>query len=152
MPRLKKQKFGRRLALGVGSLVFMVAAFLPTAGGANTSVQAADTASTAAVVDVPQGLTTRLTPEDVMQIVARQLPDAQIERITARALLSQARTVEPHTGFPTPGRDGGPIWIVRARGSFVGTFVPPGHLPIRSNTCYFLIADQTGEVFGIGMP
>jgi len=41
---------------------------------------------------------------------------------------------------------------VRARGSFVGSFVPPGRPPIRSSTGYFLIADQTGEEFAMGMP
>lgn len=103
-------------------------------------------------VDVPQGVPVRLSLLQIPQVVRSQIPDAQIESITARSLLSQAHGVEAGAGQPPAGRDGGPVWIVRARGTFVGHFVAPGHEPVRFSTGYLLIADRTGDVFGMGMP
>lgn len=146
----------RRVRLGL-AVVVLAGAMLAVAGSAvdatdSSAAASRDVAGEMPAADVPFGLVLRLTPDEVAKIVQTRLPDARIERISARPLLSQVRTVEPNAGGPPPGRDAGPVWIVRARGSFVGRHVPPGLKPIRSDTGYFLIADSTGKIFGMGLP
>ena len=103
-------------------------------------------------IDVPATLPLRLHPDQVAAIVAQHLPDASLDRISARRWLSQVHSLEPNVGMPPFGRDAGPVWIVRAHGSFVGRHVPPGQTPVVANTGYFLIADSTGAIFAMGMP
>lgn len=44
------------------------------------------------------------------------------------------------------------VWIVRARGPFVGLRVPAGQQPASGESGYFVISDALGEVLGMGMP
>lgn len=150
-----RRKFTQRrrvvLVLAVACAAWGASAVLGRDGDPAAAPLTADR-STITVVDIPAGLVLRLTPERVASLVRGTLSDAQIERMSARALWSEVRTIEPNAGLPGPGRDGGPVWVVRARGSFVGRRVPPGAKAIRSRTGYFLINDATGAVFAMGMP
>ena len=104
------------------------------------------------IVDIPKSLNLRMKPSAVANIVQAVLPDAQIERITARRWASEIHYLEPGAGTPTFGHDFGPVWIVRARGAFVSHFPPPGQSAVTSPTGYLLVADSTGAVFGMGLP
>ena len=105
-------------------------------------------------VRVAASLQPRLEPAAVAQIVRSKLgPTAVIQRVVMVASDAEVSAVESNAGrrAGAPGAFG-PVWVVRARGPFVGRHVPPGNPPVRSATGYFVISDATGNILGMGMP
>jgi hypothetical protein len=102
-------------------------------------------------VSVVDDVTPRMTPEEVALIVLAKLGSGgSIDRMT---LISDARdlaTVEPRAGGGL--MLGGPLWVVRAHGSFVSKRGGLGRRqPLQQPTGY-LVADRDGHVAGMGMP
>jgi hypothetical protein len=134
------------IAVVVGLTLF---ALLITQRGASSNL---GEPAPAMVVDIPADVDRRLDARAVQALIDSRMPGARIDRISARALLSDVRTVERQSGYPLSGHDRGPVWIVRAHGNFVGRFVPPGHAPVVANTGYFLVDDADGSILSMGMP
>ena len=106
-------------------------------------------------VRVHTGLDPRLDPSAVAEIAIEQLGEgATVDEMTLVPSDSDVRTIEPESALgPEPGAPtGGAVWVVRARGHFVGRRVPPGVPDVRSSTGYFVIEDATGDVRAMGMP
>jgi len=104
-------------------------------------------------VDVPPGLSVRMSPEDVARVAESALgPNARVLRMSAVAHIRDVSTVE---NFGKPGRafpDVGPVWVVRGDGQFIGHYGPPGAPPPTSRTGFYVVADRTGQIIGMGMP
>jgi hypothetical protein len=105
-------------------------------------------------VTVQPGVKPRRDPEAVAKTVLKQLgPSAAIERITVVASAAEIRSVERNGSAHVGGVDlGGPVWVVRARGSFVGRRGPPGTSDIKSSSGYYVIDDASGEIIEMGLP
>ena len=95
------------------------------------------------------------TPEAVASVVLAQLgADARIDAITvvaSQAAVSSAESnaaLGPEEGLPV----GGPVWVVRAHGRFVGRHTPPGVSDILSETGYVVVDDATLSIRAVGMP
>lgn len=143
-------------ATGICLAVTLVVTFAVSAPStaAPTSAGAARNPSATTQIRIA---TTRPLARGVEEIIGRALahlgPDAHIDVVTAVNAAREIASVEERAGRPEIGfPDIGPVWIVRGHGHFVGRHVPPGKPPFVSNTGYLLISDETGNVFGMGMP
>jgi hypothetical protein len=94
-----------------------------------------------------------MAPEEVASIVLAKLGSgASIDRMTLVSDAGEIATVEPRGGRAL-NREGGPVWVVRAHGSFVSRRGGLGRLlPIQRPTGYYVIADRDGHVTGMGVP
>lgn len=63
---------------------------------------------------------------------------------------ARIRDAEPSAAVPDDPT--AVVWIVRARGPFVGLRVPAGQEPALGESGYFVISDALGDVVGMGMP
>jgi hypothetical protein len=105
-------------------------------------------------VTVRSGTDPHRDPQQVARTVLDQLgAEARIEKMTAIPSDAAIRSEEPNGSRLVPGaQPSGPVWVVRARGSFVGRRTPPGVPDVKSSTGYFVIDDATGEVIEMGTP
>jgi hypothetical protein len=85
-------------------------------------------------------------------VIGRIGPDAAIERMDVLADDTHVRDVEPAAAKPVEAAPIGPVWVVRARGHFVGGRTPPGVKPVVAKSGYFVIDDNSGEILEMGMP
>ena len=134
----------RHLLLVVASLI---------AAGATAAGIVAATSGPAYPVHVPAGVNARLPRDGVALIVISRIgPDAAIERMDLLTDDSGVRDIEPNAARPVDAPPVGPVWVVRARGHFVGRRTPPGAPAATAKSGYFVIDDNTGEVLEMGMP
>jgi hypothetical protein len=116
-----------------------------------------------AVPSVDQGVTPRMEAAEVERIVVerfrsmqswfeaagRAVPDIEIQSMT---VTTAGRIPDVEASGAVPDDPAAVVWIVRARGPFVGLRVPAGQQPAFGESGYFVISDALGEVLGMGMP
>lgn len=120
-------------------------------------------AAPGAVPSVDPGVTPRMDAADVERIVVEQfrsmqswfetegraVPDVAIQSMT---VTTAGRIPDVEASGAVPDDPAAVVWIVRARGPFVGLRVPAGQQPAFGESGYFVISDALGEVLGMGMP
>jgi hypothetical protein len=148
---VSRQAFGQRtrwLALACGACV--VAAALAVIALRNDSASGGK----AYPVEIAAGVAPRMTAEQVATVALESLPPgATIIRMNALPDEAAVTTLEPAAGSPNPDLPPiGPVWVVRARGSFAAGRTPPGGQEITADTGFFVIDDRNGEVLTRGMP
>jgi hypothetical protein len=104
-------------------------------------------------VSLAPGVTPRMAPEDVASLVLARLGSgASIDRMILLGDASDVATVELRGGSMSKPAFG-PVWVVRAHGSFVSRRGGPNRVhPIQHSTGYYVIADRDGTIWGMGMP
>jgi hypothetical protein len=103
-------------------------------------------------VNISPGVNPHLPRDRVAQIVIERVPDAAIERMDVLADDTHVQNLEPNAARPVEAAPIGPVWVVRARGHFVGRRTPPGTPPVVAKSGYFVIDDNSGDILEMGMP
>jgi hypothetical protein len=124
------------------------------AGAAGALAIERATSSSGLPVTVTPGAQPARDPELVARTVLDRLgPGATIEKMTAIPSNADISAYEPNGSKLVPGVEPlGPVWIVRARGAFVGRRVPPGTPEVHHKSGYYVVEDASGEILEVGMP
>jgi hypothetical protein len=103
-------------------------------------------------VHIFPGVNPHLSRDRAAQIVIDHVPDAAIQRMDVLVDDTHVRDIEPNAARPVEAAPIGPVWVVRARGRFVGRHTPPGVPAVVGKSGYFVIDDNSGDVLEMGMP
>lgn len=113
-------------------------------------------------VVVAPDLQTRRTPVQIAQLALGRMNSMADELVSeglgppkSTRILSISATTRDDVGAVEPGLagtldPGGPIWVVRAEGSFISRRGKGA--PIVARSGYLIFDDATGEPLGVGMP
>jgi hypothetical protein len=127
---------------------------------------AAQPATTAYTGSIPSGLSPRMSPAEVAQVVmprlARPIASVSADPATGRprilpappVIISMSAIAGPDLPQVDPRMSPNPypvVWYVRATGAFTSFRVPFGVPPIRGRSGCYLIDDATGNVVGMGI-
>ncbi|MCL4684173.1 hypothetical protein KJ059_05415 [Myxococcota bacterium] len=118
-------------------------------------------------VEIEPGLTSRMTPNDVAQVVLSRLAEPQVvvpgaagvpelvppaPRILSMKLRSgnpwKTRMVRDDGSVEEIGSD--VVWVVHAKGSFVSRRSWPGKGPIVRSSGFYVLDDETGQIIARG--
>ena len=119
----------------------------------------------AQVVEIDEGLTPVMTPEQVARIVLAGIRDSEAivgRALAPRRILRMSVTTSDRVGRFETGAGNDPqlrpvgqpsiVWIVRAQGTFATRRIRLGAQAPTATTGYYVIADADGSITDFGFP